>query len=96
MVKELKKEYDYIFLDSPPCLGMADAIELAKVADAVIMVVEAEKTKIHHLNRTMEQFESLREKVIGAILNKANFKKNNEYNYGYYYEAESTKSQDSS
>jgi len=35
----------------------------------------------------MEQFDTLKDKIIGAILNKVNFKKSGEYyyKYGYYY-----------
>ena len=87
MIEKLKDKYDYIFLDSPPCAGMADAMVLGKITDAIVVVVNAGKTRVHDVIRNMEQFDSLRDKIIGAILNKVNFKKSRGYyySYGYYY-----------
>ena len=88
MMEKLKEKYDCILLDCPPCSGMADAMVLGKSVDALVMLIDAGKTRIHDVVRNMEQFDTLREKIIGAILNKVNFKKSSEYyyNYGYYYE----------
>lgn len=87
MIEKLKDEYDCILLDCPPCSGMADAMVLGKSVDAIVMLVDAGKTRIHDVVRNMEQFDTLKDKIIGAILNKVNFKKSSEYyyNYGYYY-----------
>jgi tyrosine-protein kinase len=87
MIEKLKDEYDCILLDCPPCSGMADAMVLGKIVDSIVMLVDAEKTRIHDVVRNMEQFDTLKEKIIGAILNKVNFKKSSEYyySYGYYY-----------
>ena len=87
MMEKLRDEYDCILLDCPPCSGMADAMVLGKSADAIVMLVDAGKTRIHDVLRNMEQFDTLKDKIIGGILNKVNFKKGGEYyyNYGYYY-----------
>lgn len=88
MLENLKSKYDFIFLDSPPCSGMPDAMILGGVADAIVVAIEAGKTKMNDILRTMEQFGSLRSKIMGAILNKVVFDKGSNYyysNYGYYY-----------
>jgi len=87
MIEKLKAEYDCILLDCPPCSGMADAMVLGKSVDSIVMLVDAGKTRINDVVRNMEQFDTLKNKIIGAILNKVNFKKSSEYyyNYGYYY-----------
>jgi len=97
MIEKLKNKYDYILLDCPPCGSMADAIETAKTADVVILVIESKKTKIHHLNNAIEQFDNFHDKIIGVILNKVNFKKHNEYyySYGYYHKTKFTNSKGS-
>jgi tyrosine-protein kinase len=95
MIEKLKAEYDYILLDCPPCAGMADAMVLGKIVDSIVMLVDAGKTRIHDIVRNMEQFDTLSDKIIGAILNKVNFKKSSEYyyNYGYYYYSQETDSE---
>ena len=87
LIEKLRSKYDCILIDSPPCSGMADAMVIGKSADAIILVTEAGKTKLQHLSKTLEQLESLRDKIIGAIVNKMNLKKSGGYyyNYGYYY-----------
>ena len=88
MIDKLKKKYDCILLDSSPCSGMADAMILGKSVDAIVMMVDAGTTKTHDIARNLEQFDTLRGKIIGAVLNKVNFKKSSEYyySYGYYYQ----------
>lgn len=90
MIEKLKKKYDCILLDSSPCSGMADAMILGKSVDAIVMMVDAGKTRTHDIARNMEQFDTLSDKIIGAVLNKVNFKKNSEYyySYGYYYQGD--------
>ncbi len=90
MIEHFKKKYDCILLDSSPCSGMADAMILGKSVDAIVMVIDACKTRTHEVARNMEQFDTLRNRIIGAILNKVNFKKNSKYyySYGYYYQEE--------
>ncbi|MCK4981954.1 MAG: polysaccharide biosynthesis tyrosine autokinase, partial [Victivallaceae bacterium] len=87
MIDKLKNKYDCILLDSPPCSGMADAMVLGKVTDAIVLLVDAGATRAHDVVRNLEQLDSLRDKVIGVILNKVNFKKSRGYyySYGYYY-----------
>lgn len=93
MLKKLREAYDCILLDSPPCFGMADAMVLGKSADAIIMMIETGKTRTHDIVRSMELFDSLSKKIIGAILNKVSSKRSNEYYYSYgYYEAEKSES----
>lgn len=90
MIEKLKKKYDCILLDSSPCSGMADAMILGKSVDAIVMMVDAGKTRTHDVARNLEQFDTLSDKIIGAVLNKVNFKKNSEYyySYSYYYQEE--------
>jgi len=42
LIEELKKEYDYIFIDTPPVGLVTDALDLLKLADYPIYVVRAE------------------------------------------------------
>jgi len=85
LIEKLKGKYDCILMDSSPCSGMADAMILGKSVDAIVMMVDSGKTRIHDVSRNLEQFDTLRDKIIGAVLNKVNFKKNSEYYYSYGY-----------
>ena len=42
---ELRSEFDYVIIDAPPLIHYADAIALSRVADGLILVVEAGSTR---------------------------------------------------
>jgi capsular exopolysaccharide synthesis family protein len=90
MIASLKEEYDYILLDSPPCSGMADAMVIGQNADAIILMTDFGKTRTNDVIRTLDQFDSLRSRIIGAVINKVKPKKHKDYYYlqDYYYGTE--------
>jgi Mrp family chromosome partitioning ATPase len=54
----LSLAYDYVLIDSPPVLIVADALELARVVDGVIVVVrrnEATTDEARELRSTVER-----------------------------------------
>lgn len=66
---ELRKEFDYILIDAPPVLAAASTVLLGRMADGVILVVDANSTRRENARRAKETFESAGVKLIGAILN---------------------------
>jgi capsular exopolysaccharide synthesis family protein len=86
MIEDLKKDYDCILLDCPPGLNMADAMVIGKSVEGIILMVESAKTKIKEFEHLLEQFGTLRSKIIGAVLNKVsvNNSKYSYYSYRYY------------
>jgi len=89
LIAELKKRFDVIIFDSPPC-QFSDPLLLARYADGVVAVIEA----LHYDKRTvaqgLEHLDRLEEhKVLGAVLNKYDWKKSGGYGYygyrSYYY-----------
>jgi capsular exopolysaccharide synthesis family protein len=86
---------DWVILDGPPVLGLADASVLATLSEAVLLVVN-EATNRRVLAHARDQLAKVRSRVVGAVLN--NFGPATSYYYyadyyaytsSYYYEAES-------
>ena len=71
---ELKKEFDYIFLEGPPLNDFSDSKELSQYVEGVIAVFSA--TEIIKLidKESIKFFRDLGHKFIGAILNMVDFK----------------------
>lgn len=67
---DIKTRYPerFIILDSPPLLSSADSLVLSDYADAVLMVVEAEKTPAEDVKAAVELLEG--KPLIGVVLNK--------------------------
>lgn len=68
-LKEAYEEYNYIFLDAPPILPVADATEIAPLTDAVILVYKVGAIGRGILNRAKLTLDNVNAKVMGVILN---------------------------
>ncbi len=80
-IQQLKAEFDLILLDSPPIIAVTDASILAKLTDAIFLVVRAESTDERILKRSIEQLSQINCNLAGAILNDVNVDRG----YGSYY-----------
>jgi capsular exopolysaccharide synthesis family protein len=76
----LAPHFDWIIIDSPPILAVADAIDLARAADAVLLVARAAKTPFNVAQRAQAYFANSR--ILGFVLNAV---KEAPRSGGYYY-----------
>lgn len=81
-IKEMKKEFKYIILDTPPLQAVTDAQVLSTKADGVLLVVRAGSTKRDAVLNSVDLIEKVHGKIIGTVLNGVENKKNNYYYYG--------------
>ncbi|MHA1528869.1 MAG: polysaccharide biosynthesis tyrosine autokinase [Alphaproteobacteria bacterium] len=89
-ITEMRKEFDYIFIDTPPVLAVPDARVIAKNSDAVIFCVRWNKTARDAVHEGLRFFAQIHIKVAGLVLSQVNVSKMARYgysNYGYYKEA---------
>jgi polysaccharide biosynthesis transport protein len=64
-----RAEYDFVLIDSPPMMGMADARLLSRNADGVILISRAGETSPEQLGEARERLADDGTPVIGTILN---------------------------
>jgi succinoglycan biosynthesis transport protein ExoP len=83
----LGEHFDWVILDSPPVLAVADASVLANAASGVIFVVGADQTSRHTAKAAVDQLNAVQAHVIGAVLNRADVDRN-PYYYSTYYRKE--------
>lgn len=62
--------YDWIVLDGPPVLEAPDAPSLAAIADGVVVVIEAGRTKRPVLHRATDLLRKARAQLVGSVLNR--------------------------
>jgi len=84
LLEELSQGYDYIFIDAPPTLNMADTSILGHLADATIFIITAGKTRIELIKRCLRQLSQTNIEISGILLNRFNIEAI-KYNYYYYY-----------
>jgi polysaccharide biosynthesis transport protein len=80
----LRTHYDWVLIDTPPILAMADTSVLCPLVDGLAVVVGAETSSRPAVQRALDQIQSVNGRLIGVILNKVNFERNSYY-YGQYY-----------
>ena len=83
LIKELKINFDYIIIDTPPILPVSDTLLLASKADATLIVVKARKTKEKIVKESYERLIEAKANVIGTVLNESDKSLDNKY-YGNY------------
>ncbi len=67
LVAALSPHFDWILIDSPPVLAFADAIDLARAADAVLLVARGATTPFNVAQRAQAAFANSR--ILGFVLN---------------------------
>ncbi len=82
MLEKLREYFDFIFIDTPPVMGMADPVIVGKYADGVILVAWGGNTSRTVIERTRDELAKYDIQLLGLLLNKLNVKKTG---YGYYY-----------
>lgn len=87
ILDELRGRYDRIILDSPPLNAVTDAVVLSRLADGVIVVVQAGKTVRDDLVRARRQLDGVDANILGVIVNDLDLadRKYGYYNYAYGY-----------
>lgn len=88
LIRMLRKEFDYILIDSPPLLPVTDGGLIAQQADGVLLVVKAGSTKVDQFRGGRDLLSKVNASVLGVLLNMIPLNRNGEsygYRYGYSY-----------
>jgi len=83
ILHEARESFDFVVVDAPPVLGLADAPMLASLCEVTVMVVQAgvpRRPVVNSLRRLLEA----RANIAGVVLTKFNVKHTG-YGYGYGY-----------
>lgn len=94
IIQEAAQRFDLVIIDSPPILGLADAPTIAPLADGVVFVVEADRSRRGSLKAALRRLRAMRPIIVGAVLTKFEpLNAGNRYSeyYGYEYYQYETK-----
>jgi succinoglycan biosynthesis transport protein ExoP len=81
----LGERFDRIILDTTPLLAVTDASVLGSRSDGVILVIKAGATTKNILRQARKQFDDVKAKVLGVVLNQVDLKKSSYYYKSHYY-----------
>jgi len=75
-----------VIIDSSPMLGLADAAEIAKIVDATVFVIEANRTSLAQARTAVNRLQAVGANIIGSVLTKYRaLEAGSDYSYQYQY-----------
>jgi non-specific protein-tyrosine kinase len=84
LIEELKSTYDYVIVDTPPILAVADAAIISRVTRNIVLILHAGQTSKRNFEAARESIAAIGIVLLGALLNKVPKHKAGEH-YGYTY-----------
>lgn len=72
-IDELRQAFDYVLIDAPPLGKYNDAMALGRIADGLILILEADATRREAAVQVTENLRAGQVNVLGAVLNKRTF-----------------------
>lgn len=88
LIERLNEDYDHVVIDSPPVMGLADALLIASKVEGAIYAVEAHGTRVTHVRTALNRLAAANVRVLGCVLTKFEARKSyygSSYEYGYSY-----------
>jgi protein-tyrosine kinase len=74
--------FDWVIIDSPPVIGLADTTLLAHLCDAILLVVRADSTPTKLIVDAVQKIG--KERICGVVMNRQKHINSSRYYYGYY------------
>jgi polysaccharide biosynthesis transport protein len=89
LLRRLRTQFDYVLVDSPPLLSVADSRVLATLVDAVVLVARAHATPYDVVRRARTLLYGSGARILGVALNDMDVERHSfgsqQYQYGYGY-----------
>ncbi len=86
VLQALASQYDIVLVDSPPTLGLADAIEIASATEGCLFVTEAGRNRANNVRGSIARLQSGGAAVLGVLMTKFDARSAGySYSYGYSY-----------
>ncbi len=83
MLRRLQSKFEYVLVDSPPLMNVADSRILATLTDAVVLVTRAYETPYEVVRRARGLLYGAGARILGVALNDVNVRRGG-YKHGYY------------
>ena len=83
LLARLRRDFEWVLLDSPPLASVTDGLLLARHADLVVMVVQHNTVDKKLVKRSVSALHKVTTRLMGAVLNAVDVKAQGYYYYYY-------------
>lgn len=85
MLEDLRVNYDFVIIDTPPMANLIDGAIVARYCDGAVLVIESGAISYRLEQKVKNQIEKSGCRILGAVLNKVDFRADRYYEgYGKY------------
>lgn len=82
---KLREQADYVLIDAPPLLAVADPLVLSRYSDGIVLIAAAERATKGELKHALDLLEgATKTPLLGALLNNSEEGLSYSTKYGYY------------
>lgn len=85
VLDDCRKLFDYVIVDAPPILGLADAVILSRVVDGVVLVASSGVTGKESFRLSVRRLFQVQASVLGVVLNRVDLESRGYSYYSSYY-----------
>jgi len=94
-IADKRGQYDVLIFDSAPVMGLADAPMLSRMADFVLLIVEANRAHFGQAKSAVRRLQDAGANILGIVMTKFSFRDAG-YSYDYHYSYYSYRTKQSS
>jgi capsular exopolysaccharide synthesis family protein len=80
-----RERFDYVIVDGPPVIGLADALVLSNLAGSTLFVIDAGGTRAGALEASIKRLRGANARILGCVLTRMG-RAGSGYGYGYGYD----------
>jgi polysaccharide biosynthesis transport protein len=88
-IERLAASWDLVLIDSPPVLGVSDPLVISGFADATLLIVRSNATRISEVKSAVELLRKVQAPLVGSVVNSVDVSRRGygygSYGYGYGY-----------
>jgi capsular exopolysaccharide synthesis family protein len=85
VLENLKAEFEFIVIDTPPTQAVSDPLIIAQCCDAVLYVVKFDSTRTSQIKNAFDRLLDVKTPIAGILLNQVDLSKNHGDDYDGYY-----------
>ncbi len=78
-----REKFDYVIIDSPPILGLADVLVIGNLADSMLLEIHAGTTPRSTVQAAVKRLANVRIRPLGCIMTRM---RGGAHGYGYHYD----------
>ena len=85
LMTALAHNFDLLIVDSPPILGLSDALVISSMVDSTLLVARAGSVTKRGLHAAVDSMHRVNAPLVGSVVNAVGLTKHLGYGYGYNY-----------